>query len=116
MAGNSGFKQIVYPVKDVAKAKAMYRKLLDVEPYVDGAYYVGFRIGEQEIGLDPNAQKQGINGPIAFFQVNDIRQYLKILTDAGATVLQDVRDVGKGMLIASVKDMDGNIIGLKQIP
>ena len=116
MASNNGFKQIVYPVKDLTKAKAIYRILLGVEPYVDGAYYVGFRIGEQEIGLDPNTQKQGINGPIAYFEVNDIRKYLKTLTDTGATVQQDVRDVGKGMLIASVKDMDGNIIGLKQIP
>jgi len=38
------------------------------------------------------------------------------LVDAGAQVHQEVRDVGGGKLIASVKDADGNIIGLIQLP
>ena len=33
-------KLIVYPVKDIEKAKAFYGKFLDVEPYVEGPYYV----------------------------------------------------------------------------
>ena len=53
-------KLIVYPVKDLARAKAQFRKLLSVEPYVDGPYYVGFRVGDQEIGLDPNGHKDGM--------------------------------------------------------
>jgi hypothetical protein len=36
------------------------------------------------------------------------------LLDAGAVVLQEVMDVGGGKLIASVKDADGNGIGLIQ--
>jgi hypothetical protein len=31
-------------------------------------------------------------------------------------VQQDVKDVGGGMLIASVIDAEGNIIGLRQTP
>jgi predicted enzyme related to lactoylglutathione lyase len=34
--------------------------------------------------------------------------------NAGAEVLQEVKDVGGGKLIASVKDVDGNGIGLIQ--
>jgi catechol 2,3-dioxygenase-like lactoylglutathione lyase family enzyme len=49
-------KLIVYPVKDVEKAKAFYGKFLDVEPYVEGPYYVGYRVGDQEVGLDPNSK------------------------------------------------------------
>jgi len=29
---------------------------------------------------------------------------------------QDVKDVGKGLLVASVKDKDGNILGFRQNP
>ena len=35
------------------------------------------------------------------------------LTD-GAQVIQDVENIGGGKLMASVKDPDGNIIGLSQ--
>jgi hypothetical protein len=44
------------------------------------------------------------------------RSPLKQLVDAGAATQQAIRDVGGGRLIASVKDADGNIIGLLQSP
>jgi hypothetical protein len=39
-----------------------------------------------------------------------------MLLDAGAQAEQEVRDVGGGKLIASVRDADGNITGLAQSP
>ena len=41
---------------------------------------------------------------------------MKALVGAGAEVHQEVKDVGGGKLIASVKDTDGNVIGLLQSP
>jgi predicted enzyme related to lactoylglutathione lyase len=38
------------------------------------------------------------------------------LLGAGAQIQQEVKDVGGGKLIASVKDADSNIIGLIQLP
>ncbi len=38
-----GIKLLTYPVKDIAQAKMLYNRLLGVEPYVDGPYYVGYR-------------------------------------------------------------------------
>jgi predicted enzyme related to lactoylglutathione lyase len=113
---NQGISLVVYPVKDIAQAKTLYSTLLGVEPYVDGAYYVGFRVGDQEIGLDPNGHKQGLTGPIGYINVSDIRASLQTLVDAGAQIQQEVRNVGGGMLIAWVKDADGNITGLRQQP
>jgi predicted enzyme related to lactoylglutathione lyase len=109
-----GVKTIIYPVKDVAAAKKLYSELLGVTPYADEAYYVGFRIGEQDIGLDPNGHGQGMTGPVGYFHVPDINKSLKALRAAGAETVKDVRDVGGGRLIASVKDLDGNVIGLLQ--
>jgi predicted enzyme related to lactoylglutathione lyase len=50
----------------------------------------------------------------SYWDVADIRKSLQALLDGGAQLQQDVRDVGGGRLIASVKDPDGNSIGLLQ--
>ena len=110
---NRGIRTIIYPVTDVAKAKTLFSKLLGVEPYADAAYYVGFRVGDQEIGLDPNGHKHGMTG---YYHVDNIKESLQLLLDAGAEVQQEIKDVGGGKLIAAVKDADGNIIGLSQQP
>ena len=59
---------------------------------------------------------QGLSGPIAYPTVDDIRASLKGLLDAGEQTQQDVRDVGGGKLIATVRDADGNVLGLVQEP
>ena len=105
---------LVYPVKDIAQAKTLYSKFLGVEPYVDSAYYVGFRIGDQEIGLDSNGHSKGMTGPIGYRQVDDIQKSLQALLDAGAQTQQEVTNVGGGRLIAWVKDADNNLIVLMQ--
>src|SRR5205823_9829949 len=94
---------IVYPVKDLARAKTFYGKLLGVEPYADTPYYVGFRVGDQELGLDPNGHDKGMAGAVGFCEVDDIHAALKELADSGAQTQQDVTDVGAGKLIAMVK-------------
>jgi len=113
---NQGIRTVIYPVKDIAQAKTLYSKLLGIEPYADEPYYVGFRVGDQEIGLDPNGHNQGMTGPVAYAHVDDIKKTLQLLLDAGAKVHQEVKDVGGGKLIASVEDADSNIIGLIQSP
>lgn len=113
---DQGIRLIVYPVKDLTQAKTLYGKFLGAEPYVEGPYYVGFRVGDQEIGLDPNGHKQGMTGPIGYVYVKDIKKSRQLLLDAGAHAHQEIKDVGGGRLVATVKDADGNIIGLVQSP
>ena len=113
---NHGVKTVIYPVKDLARAKKLFRNLLNVEPYADQPYYVGFKIADQDIGLVPNSSVQGQAGMTAFYHVDNIKQSLQMLLDAGAKVQQDIKDVGGGALIASAMDPDGNIIGLRQSP
>ena len=110
---NQGIRTVIYPVKDIARAKALFRNLLGVEPHVDQPYYVGFRVGDQDIGLDPNGHKAGVT---AYYHVDDIRKSMQLLLDSGAQVLQEVKDVGGGKLIAFGRDAEGNIIGLLQSP
>jgi predicted enzyme related to lactoylglutathione lyase len=103
---------LVYPVQDADKAKAFFGKFLGVEPYVDSPYYIGYKVGDLEIGLDPNANI----GPIAYTDVTDINASIKELTDAGAEVIQEPQDVAAGLLIAKVKDASGNVVGFRQQP
>ncbi len=110
---NQGIQTVIYPVKDLAAAKAQFRELLGVEPYVDAPYYVGFKVGNQDIGLDPHGHQAGAT---AYYHVSDIKGSLQKLLDAGAQSVEEIRDVGGGRLIASVKDANGNIIGLLQDP
>jgi len=110
---NQGIRTVIYPVKDIAQAKTRFSKLLGVQPYADAPYYVGFRVGDQEIGLDPNGHKQGMT---AYWHVDDIKESLQLLLDDGAESLQEVKDVGGGKMTACVKDTDGSIIGLIQSP
>lgn len=112
----ASLRTIIYPVKDLARAKQLYSTLLGVAPVMDAAYYVGFNVAGQDIGLDPHGHQQGVTGPVGYWHVDDIQQSLAALLDAGAQPQQAVKDVGGGKLIASVKDADGNIIGLIQTP
>lgn len=108
---NKGIKTILYPVKNMTEAKTLFSKLLEVEPYADQPYYIGFKVNDQDIGLVPNNPE---GGAIAFFHVDDIKNSLQILVDAGAEIIQDIKNVGGGRLVASAKDKDGNLIGLVQ--
>jgi predicted enzyme related to lactoylglutathione lyase len=99
---------IVFPTKDLAKAKAFYSTFLGVEPYVDGGYYVGYNVGELEIGLDPHGS-QVIN----YIDTDDIEGSLTVLRQLGAEMVKDSTDVGGGLLIAQV-ELEGNVLGLRQ--
>lgn len=106
---SKGIRNVVYPVKDVQKAKTLFTKLLGVEPYVDSPYYVGYKAGDIDIGLDPNGHRDGAT---VYYYVEDIRKDLQALVDSGAQVIQDVKDIGGGGQIAIIKDADENVVGL----
>jgi predicted enzyme related to lactoylglutathione lyase len=107
---------VVYPVDDLTRAKAIYSTFLGTEPYADAPYYVGYKVGDREVGLDPNGHKSGITGPIGYVDVDDIGKAVQELVEAGASVRQDAKDVGGGKLIALLDDGAGNVIGLSQNP
>jgi predicted enzyme related to lactoylglutathione lyase len=112
----AGIGTVIYPVRDLARAKAVYGALLGSAPVMDEPYYVGFAVAGQDVGLDPNGHRQGMTGPVGYWHVDDLEGRLQALLDAGAQPHQEIRDVGGGKRIASVTDLDGNVIGLLQSP
>jgi predicted enzyme related to lactoylglutathione lyase len=107
---------VLYPVRDLDKAKSLFTGLFGADPHVDSPYYVGFSVSDTEIGLVPGGHDQGMTGPVPFFDVDDIAATLVTLQGAGARVTQEPTDVGAGLLVAKVQDAEGNDIGLRQQP
>lgn len=99
----------------MGKAKEFFRELNGGDPYADSPYYVGYKCGDMEIGLVPSAGN-GQPAALAYWTVDDIAASVKSLANAGGSVVQDVTDVAQGLLVASVKEPNGNIIGLRQFP
>jgi predicted enzyme related to lactoylglutathione lyase len=116
MTGSStqGIKTVLHPVSDVAASKAVYAALLGIAPQTDEAYYVGFEVEGQHIGLVPGGASQGMTSPVAYWHIPDIEAKLAELTAAGATLKDSARDVGGGRLVATVVAPDGNVLGLLQ--
>jgi len=101
---------IVYPVKDLTKAKQFFSAFLGTEPYADSPYYVGYRTDDREVGLDPNG-----TAVVAYIDVTDIAAALRTLQNAGGTVIMEPKDVAKGLMIAQVA-LEDNVLGLRQQP
>jgi predicted enzyme related to lactoylglutathione lyase len=110
----AGLKTVIFPVKDLEQAKALYATLFgDAKPVMDEPYYVQFNVAGLEVGLDPHGHSKGMTGLVGYWQVDDIKHTVAQLVVAGGQEQQAVTDLG-GRLIATVKDADGNIIGLIQ--
>ena len=113
-SSTQGIKTVLHPVSDLGKAKVLYTALLGVPPQADSSYYVGFEAEGQQIGLVPAGGDQSMTSPVAYWHVPDIEAKLAEVTAAGATVKDAPRDVGGGRLVATVTDLDGNVLGLIQ--
>lgn len=112
-----GLRTVIYHVEDLQKAKEWYAKVLGIEPYFVAPFYVGFNIGGFELGLDPDQQNiaRG-NNAIAYWGVKDARDAYQKIQTLGATKHSDPQDVGEGILVATVTDPDGNILGIIENP
>jgi predicted enzyme related to lactoylglutathione lyase len=106
---------IIYTAADLPAGKRFFRELIGSDPYVDSPQYVGYKNGDIEIGLVPKPSK-GEPGTLAYWTVSDIAASLEGLVAAGGTVVQQPTDVGYGLLVGSVKDPNGSIVGLRQFP
>jgi predicted enzyme related to lactoylglutathione lyase len=110
-----GLRTAKYEVADVAKAKEWYSKVLGIQPYFDEpAFYVGYNVGGYDLGLvpAPKAETKRVAAGVAYWGVEDAHAAYKRLIELGATPVEDVQDVGGGMLVGEVRDPFGNILGI----
>jgi predicted enzyme related to lactoylglutathione lyase len=108
-----GLRTTIYTVSDISKAKAWYTKVFNTQPYFDEPFYVGYNIGGFELGLTPEeATSEKGDGVKAYWGVDNVQKIYKHLLDNGATKHEEPQDVGGDIVVATVKDPWGNVIGI----
>ena len=109
-----GLRTVIHPAPDLAAAKALFTRLLAVEPYFDQPFYVGFSVAGYELGLDPDADPA--SGPVAYWGVEDADAALAHLLAAGAEAGSAVQDVGEGIRVARVVVPGSGPLGIIENP
>jgi predicted enzyme related to lactoylglutathione lyase len=112
-----GLRTVIYKVPDLAAAKAWYSRILGIEPYFAEPFYVGFQVGDFELGLDPDMGDAGPGGGVVpYWGVADAAAAHAKLLAEGAQAREPVTDVGGGIRVATVKDPFGNVFGIIENP
>jgi len=106
-----GLRTTVYPVGDLAQAKAWYSSVFDTAPYFDQPFYVGFAIGGFELGLVPDGTP-GTAGATVYWGVDDIEAEVARIVALGGRVHTPVQDVGDAIKVVDLADPFGNLLGL----
>lgn len=109
-----GLRTIIYKVADITAAKAWYANVFETQPYFDEPFYVGFNIGGYELGLQPEENPTTIKpeSVLTYWGVVDVAKETERFIAAGAVMHEEPQEVGGGIIVATVKDPWGNIIGL----
>lgn len=113
-----GLRTVIYIVDDLDEAKVWYSDVFDIDPYFDEPFYVGFKVGGYELGLQPaeGDARPGEGGVIAYWGVPDVDKALTHVLGNGAELREDVQEVGEGVRVATVYDPFGNVLGLIENP
>ena len=112
-----GLRTVIYHVDEITAGKEWYSKILGINPYFDEPFYVGFNVGGFELGLQPIAspdEAQKSVGVVTYWGVPDAAAAMARLLEAGATEHEGVQDVGDGIMVGSVIDPFGNVVGIIQ--
>ena len=113
-----GLRTAIYHASDIEKARNWYSTILGFAPYFDEPFYVGFNVGGYELGLQPDESESNAraDGVVAYWGVDEAASALKRLLDQGATLHEDLQDVGEGIKVATVRDPFGNVFGIIENP
>jgi predicted enzyme related to lactoylglutathione lyase len=109
-----GLRTTIYKVPDMDAAKAWYAEAFAVTPNFDEPFYAGFSIAGYELGLMPDDTPAGAKtaNVLSYWGVADINAAVARFLELGATADSEPANVGGEIMVASVKDPWGNVIGL----
>ncbi len=109
-----GLRTTGYKVTDLQKAKDWYSEAFKIQPYFDEPFYVGFNIAGYELGLLPveKEEKNKTDNVLSYWGVEDIHKEYRRLVELGATEHEKPSNYGGDLMLGSVKDPWGNVVGL----
>ena len=109
-----GLRTTIYMVGNLQEAKEWYTKAFGVPPYFDEPFYVGFNIRGYELGLLPEEKPttEKADSVLSYWGVENIEEEYQRMLSIGATSHEAPSNVGGPLMVATVKDPWGNLIGL----
>ena len=109
-----GLRTTAYKVPDLTKAKEWYAAAFQTEPYFDEPFYVGFNIAGYELGLLPEEEPviNKTDNTFSYWGVEDIDKEYNRLIELGAREHEKPTNVGGDLMVASVLDPWGNVVGI----
>lgn len=112
-----GLRTTIYKVNDLSAAKKWYTEVFGKGPYFDEPFYVGFEIEGFELGLLPdNSQRPKSDNVLSYWAVDDMDSAYETILARGARPHEAPKDVGDGVIVATVMDPWNNVIGLIHNP
>jgi catechol 2,3-dioxygenase-like lactoylglutathione lyase family enzyme len=109
-----GLRTVIYAAPDLDAAKAWWTAYLGFGPYFDEPFYVGFEVAGYELGLLPTAEPS--DGALTYWGVADVPAAVQAAIAAGATEHTPASEVGEGIVTATVRTPNGEIVGLIDNP
>lgn len=109
-----GLRTTIYPTDDLATSVAYFKRLLDIEPYFDEPFYVGFEVAGYELGIDPNSDLAA--GAQSYWGVADAAAAGEELVASGASVASAVSEVGEGIKVGKFRLPDGSLFCIIENP
>jgi len=108
-----GLRTCAYMVGNLEEAKKWYAGAFGVKPYFDEPYYVGFNIGGYELGLMPadTSVVSTADNVVTYWGVEDVAEMYDKFIALGAKSHEEPHSVGEPLVVASVRDPWGNVIG-----
>ncbi|HEX6983188.1 MAG TPA: VOC family protein [Balneolaceae bacterium] len=109
-----GLRTTIYKVANLDEAKKWYATVFETEPYFDEPFYVGFSIGDYELGLLPEDEsaREKSDNVLTYWGVKDIKKEFERLIELGAAEHESPQNVGGEVMVATVKDPWGNCLGI----
>lgn len=109
-----GLRTVIYRVSNLEEAKKWYSEAFGKGPYFDEPFYIGFEIAGYELGLIPDktSNKDKSDNIETYWGVSDIKTEHQRFLDLGATEHTAIQNVGGELLVSTLLDPWGNVIGL----
>lgn len=109
-----GLRTAAYKVTDLEAAKQWYTDAFQTKPYFDEPYYAGFNIKGYELALMPEEEppSEKSDNILVYWGVDDIQKEYDRLIELGATEHEKPTNYGGELMVASVRDPWGNVLGI----
>lgn len=109
-----GLRTTIYKVSDLNAARDWYAEAFETTATFDQPFYVGFSVGGYELGLLPeeNPPAEKADTVLTYWGVDEIEKVYARMLDLGAAPHEAPNNVGGELMVATVKDPWGNIVGM----